>query len=45
MTENNDKDRKIALTFDKEMHPEKYQEQEQQEEVKKIEDVEDKNYC
>ena len=35
MTENNDKDRKIALTFDKEMHPEKYQEQEQQEEVKK----------
>ncbi|NBH31817.1 MobV family relaxase, partial [Staphylococcus warneri] len=29
MTENNDKDRKIALTFDKEMHPEKYQEQEQ----------------
>ncbi|MCG1856000.1 plasmid recombination protein [Staphylococcus epidermidis] len=35
MTENNDKDRKIALTFDKEMHPEKYQELEQQEEVKK----------
>ncbi|MFF7956759.1 MobV family relaxase [Staphylococcus saprophyticus] len=35
MTENNDKDRKIALTFDKEMHPEKYHEQEQQEEVKK----------
>lgn len=35
MTENNDKDRKIALTFDKEMHREKYQEQEQQEEVKK----------
>lgn len=35
MTENNDKDRKIALTFDKEMHSEKYQEQEQQEEVKK----------
>ena len=35
MTENNKKKKKIALTFDKEMHPEKYQEQEQQEEVKK----------